>query len=118
MSIGKISSDRFQCQIISGEIFSIDVKWNRLTINNLRRIAQLRLNAKYGYIMGALFDRHIITPFRGQHPALAMSPTYTDARGEVRRNLISTCKACHETVAHPERRNKLDKKKPLTVERW
>lgn len=38
--------------------------------------------------------------------------------GERRRNLVSVCRRCHETVCHPERSRKMIVKKPLTPERW
>ena len=38
--------------------------------------------------------------------------------GECKRNLISVCRDCHETVCHPERMRKAEKKIPLTRERW
>lgn len=38
--------------------------------------------------------------------------------GEWKRNLISVCKECHETVCHPERMREAEARMPLTVERW
>lgn len=38
-----------------------------------------------------------------KHPELALSETYVDGNGNVKRNLISVCHECHETVCHPER---------------
>lgn len=52
-----------------------------------------------------------------QSPAIALSVWYTDANGVKKRNLISVCKGCHETVCHPSRmyrRRKIFK----TIERW
>ena len=40
------------------------------------------------------------------------------ATGELKRNLVTVCKACHETVCHPERVRKFERKVPLTQERW
>ncbi len=40
------------------------------------------------------------------------------ATGELKRNLVTVCKACHETVCHPERVRKFECKVPLTPERW
>ncbi|HZK71503.1 MAG TPA: HNH endonuclease, partial [Clostridia bacterium] len=37
------------------------------------------------------------------HPELALSKFYIDDDGNVKRQLISVCKNCHETVCHPER---------------
>ena len=36
-------------------------------------------------------------------PDLALDMFYTNADGNRKRNLISVCKTCHETVCHPER---------------
>lgn len=38
--------------------------------------------------------------------------------GERKRNLISVCRECHETVCHPERMREWTPKEPVTVERW
>ena len=51
------------------------------------------------------------------HPELALSKFYKDDEGNIKRNLISACKNCHETVCHPERL-RWDIKEPLTKERW
>lgn len=51
-----------------------------------------------------------------EHPELALSVCYWEA-GELRRNLISVCRVCHETVCHPERMRK-KKKFFATLERW
>ena len=40
------------------------------------------------------------------------------ATGEWKRNLISVCKECHETVCHPERMRDTEARAPLTEERW
>ena len=50
-------------------------------------------------------------------PELALSKWYVDSEGAVQRNLISVCKRCHESVCHPERLG-VEKKEPITVERW
>lgn len=55
------------------------------------------------------------------HPELALCDTYTDWQGQERRQLISVCKECHETVCHPERMKKkaqVQVKKFWTPERW
>lgn len=38
--------------------------------------------------------------------------------GQRRRNLITVCKCCHETVCHPGRAKRFEAKEPLTPERW
>lgn len=50
-----------------------------------------------------------------QHPELALNKTYVDADGNVQKNLVSLCRACHEKI-HGYRRT--SKAKPLTEERW
>ena len=54
-----------------------------------------------------------------QFPALALSRFYVDADGIEQRNLISVCRACHETVCHPERMYKAAPAPRFsTPERW
>lgn len=48
-------------------------------------------------------------------PELALEKYYPD-NGVQKRNLMSVCKDCHETVCHPERLRHT--KKPLNDERW
>lgn len=40
-----------------------------------------------------------------EFPELALSNYYIDADGHKHRQLISVCRACHEVVCHPDRRN-------------
>lgn len=52
-------------------------------------------------------------------PQLALSIWYEDASGEKKRNLISVCKDCHETICHPNRMGKRENiNKFKTIERW
>lgn len=51
-----------------------------------------------------------------EHPELALDVWYTDSDGVERRNLISVCRKCHETVCHPERLREFTA--PTTTERW
>lgn len=54
-----------------------------------------------------------------QRPELALSRWYVDAQGIKRRNLISVCRGCHESVCHPERMRRAQvSAPPLTEERW
>lgn len=52
-----------------------------------------------------------------QFPELGLQKFYQDEQGNLKRNLISVCRECHETVCHPERLRK-NSKEPLTEERW
>lgn len=49
-------------------------------------------------------------------PELKLSWYYIED-GQERRNLISVCRDCHETVCHPERL-RVNDAKPLSIERW
>ena len=60
-----------------------------------------------------------------QYPDVSEYPTVKaffrvedPATGERRRNLVSVCRACHETVCHPERLVQAEARGPLTPERW
>lgn len=50
------------------------------------------------------------------HPELGLEVWYFED-GVKKRNLLSVCKECHETVCHPERL-RWNKKEPLNEERW
>lgn len=52
-------------------------------------------------------------------PDLALSDEFVGADGVRRRQLISVCRECHETVCHPERMKKSSRKSRFTTpERW
>ena len=51
-------------------------------------------------------------------PEFALSDTYTGADGIERRQLVSVCRDCHETVCHPERLRHTVPAEPVTHERW
>ncbi len=53
-------------------------------------------------------------------PDLALDIYYLDSDGNQKRNLISVCRTCHETVCHPEKAAKEQraKKHVITTERW
>ena len=54
-----------------------------------------------------------------EYPQYGLMPYVRDpATGELRRNLISVCKSCHENVCHPERMPRPERAPPLTPERW
>lgn len=56
------------------------------------------------------------------NPKLALSKHYAstgaDGAVEQKRNLISVCKTCHETVCHKGRLNWKCEKQQVTEERW
>ena len=53
-----------------------------------------------------------------KHPELALEKFYVDDDGNIKRNLVSRCKNCHEVYDHPERMRKYEIKEPLNLERW
>lgn len=55
-----------------------------------------------------------------RRPDLALDMYYIDGDGKKQRNLISVCKQCHETVCHPERLMKKQRKAQgfVNQERW
>ena len=56
-----------------------------------------------------------------EHPDLALADTYTDGQGVQHRQLISVCRACHELVCHPDRRNisrEKNRNRFVNEERW
>lgn len=54
-----------------------------------------------------------------QYPQYGLAVWVDDpANGGRRRNLITVCRECHETVCHPNRRRIVDRPPPLTKERW
>lgn len=52
------------------------------------------------------------------NPELALEKNYFDENGNKKRNLISVCHDCHETVCHPERLRWREKTKKLNEEWW
>ena len=82
-----LQQDKYECQICKAKGFHTKA-------NHVHHVNYLRL-----------------------HPELALETHYTDDQGEVKRNLISVCKNCHETVCHPERLS-WNVKEPLNIERW
>ena len=53
------------------------------------------------------------------HPELALSRYYKDYEtGEMKENLIPVCKACHNSVCHPEKAMKRKRKGFTNTERW
>lgn len=54
-----------------------------------------------------------------RHPAFGLSVWVEDPEtGERKRNLLTVCRECHETVCHPERMPGPPPAEPLTPERW
>lgn len=52
-----------------------------------------------------------------QYPDWGLMIWVEDA-GERKRNLLTVCRECHETVCHPERLSAAPEREPLTPERW
>ena len=54
-----------------------------------------------------------------EYPEFGLSMWVDDPEtGERKRNLVSVCRECHETVCHPERLHDAAPAPPLTEERW
>ena len=54
-----------------------------------------------------------------EYPECGLSVWVDDpAAGERKRNLLTVCRECHETVCHPERMAVKPAGEPLTPERW
>lgn len=54
-----------------------------------------------------------------RYPELGLTIWVEDpTTGQRRRNLITVCRDCHETVCHPERMAAAPPREPLTPERW
>ena len=54
-----------------------------------------------------------------EYPQLGLQMWVDDpATGERKRNLITVCRDCHETVCHPERVRKFVPRPQVTPERW
>lgn len=54
-----------------------------------------------------------------EYPEYGLSVWVDDpASGKRRRNLITVCRECHETVCHPHRLELSQSPDPLTPERW
>ncbi len=54
-----------------------------------------------------------------EYPALGLSVWVDDpVTGERKRNLLTVCRECHETVCHSERMAVKPAKEPLVPERW
>lgn len=54
----------------------------------------------------------------GDRPELGLADSYVDEQGVEHRQLISVCRECHETVCHPERMRRAEKKGFVAEERW
>ena len=95
--------------------FYISKEWRRLRQDVLKadkyECQFCKVNGKYTKATTVHHVNHL-----DKHPELALEKYYTDNNGNVKRNLISVCKDCHETVCHPERLRHT--KEPLNEERW
>ena len=111
-----MNTEQIQQLILTDKIhsFYISRSWKRLRKEVLEQDKHecQHCKAKGKYTRGTHIH-HI--NFVLQHPELAMSKTYIDESGAEQRNLITLCFDCHEQI-HEYRL--IEKKEPLTVERW
>lgn len=90
--------------------------WRRLRREVLRADKyECQICKGKGYYTKANHVHHI--NYVRKHPELALETHYKDNDGNIKRNLISVCKNCHETVCHPERL-RWNVKEQITKERW
>ena len=105
--------------IAAGDVhpFYVSPEWRRLSADVLRtdRHECQVCKAKKRYRRAELV--HHVNHVKAR-PDLALDECYVDADGERKRNLISVCKICHETVCHPERMHKAQRPHFTTTERW
>ena len=115
-----MTAKMIQQLIASGNIhkFYVSPEWRRLRREVLAADkGECQICKAKGFYKPANHVHHV--NYVRKHPELALSKTYVDDDGNVKRNLVSVCKECHETVCHPERLPYHGKKqKPLTAERW
>ena len=118
-------TDRFLQWIIqliaSGDVhpFYVTPEWRGLSADVLREDRhECQLCKARGKYRRAKMVHHVNHVKR--RPDLALSWFFIDQDGQKKRNLISVCKNCHETVCHPERLAR-KRRKPLSFsneERW
>jgi len=107
--------------IASGDVhpFYVTPEWRGLSRDVLREDKhECQLCKARGKYRPAELVHHVNHVKR--RPDLALSRYFTDQDGQKKRNLISVCKQCHETVCHPERLAR-KRRKQLTYtneERW
>ena len=104
--------------IRSGDVhpFYICKEWKRLSRKVMRDDKwECQIHKRMGRYRRANLVHHQ-KPVK-EFPSLALSRNYEED-GEEKRNLISVCRGCHETVCHPERLRKAAKLDEITVERW
>ena len=107
--------------IAAGDVhaFYVTPEWRGLSADVLQEDRhECQLCKARGKFRSAVMVHHVNHVKR--RPELALSWYYIDQDGQKKRNLISVCRQCHETVCHPERLAK-KRRKPLTFsnqERW
>lgn len=107
--------------IASGDVhpFYVTPEWRALSADILRddkNECQLcKAKGKYRRAVMVHHVKHVKS-----HPRLALSGFYIDQDGVKKRNLISVCRECHETVCHPERLARRKRKQHgfANQERW
>lgn len=106
--------------IASGDphLFYVSSRWLQKREEVLKRDRyECQLCKERGRYRRAVLVHHV--NHLKDRPDLALSDEYTGEDGEPRRQLISVCRDCHETVCHPERMKKhLQTSRFTTLERW
>lgn len=105
--------------IVAGDIhpFYVSGEWRSLSAYVIDKIDrnECQICKSKGRYRRAVLVHHV--NHVKKRPELALDMYYNDA-GEQKRNLISVCKVCHETVCHPERMRKAQRPHFMTEERW
>ena len=111
--------ERWKEHIVNGNVhnFYISIEWREIRAEVLRLDKyECQIHKAKGKYKKAEIVHH--TKHARDFPDLALSIYYYE-EGEKKRNLISVCKYCHETVCHPERMKNDNAKKNFTnEERW
>lgn len=107
--------------ILSGDIhpFYVTPEWRKLSRDVLRDDHwDCQICKASGKRVPAVLVHHV--KHVKKFPDLALSRYYADENGHRKRNLISVCRGCHETVCHPERMRKQTSGPAgfVSAERW
>lgn len=95
--------------------FYLSGDWQRLRLKVLKadknECQECKSRGKYTKATHVHHVKHL-----DKFPELGLETHYTED-GQKKRNLVSVCKMCHETVCHPERL-RWNVKEQLNDERW
>lgn len=98
--------------------FYVTGEWRRLSAEVLRQDkGECQLCKARGRYRRADLVHHVNHVRR--RPELALDMWYADQDGAKRKNLVSVCRECHETICHPERMRRGNRQSGYrNAERW